>query len=149
MVAEANIYQMMYMKWIAKERKKKNSGLKRGGGGRKKTRDLSLPWILGFVVSIGRFNRFVLSCGRTTKLLACLDQDPGRVLQATQEGWDETRKTSRRDPLPRPQATKMSVGAATARCSSWAFGGLLAVGSELGCHFRLGIGEGGGAQVLA
>jgi hypothetical protein len=38
----------------------------------------------------------------------------------------------------------MSVGAATARCSSWAFGGLLAVGSELGCHFRLGIGEEGG-----
>jgi hypothetical protein len=36
----------------------------------------------------------------------------------------------------------MSVGAATARCSSWAFGGLLAAGSELGCHFRLGIGGG-------
>jgi len=34
----------------------------------------------------------------------------------------------------------MSVGAATARCSSWAFGGLLAVRSELGCHFRLGNG---------
>jgi hypothetical protein len=46
-VAEAIIYQMMYMKWIAKERKKKNSGLKREGGGRKKTRELSLPWILG------------------------------------------------------------------------------------------------------
>ena len=41
----------------------------------------------------------------------------------------------------------MSVGAATARCSSWAFGGLLAVRSELGCHFRLG--NGGGAQVQA
>jgi hypothetical protein len=67
-VAEAIIYQMMYMKWIAKERKKKNSGLKRGGGGRKETRDLSLPWILGFVVSIGRFNGFVLSCGRDDKV---------------------------------------------------------------------------------
>jgi hypothetical protein len=82
------------------------------------------------VVSIGRFKGFVLSCGRDDQLLACLDQDPGRVLQATQEGWDETRKTSRRDPLPRPWATKMSVGAATARCWSWA----------VGCHFRLGIG---------
>ena len=89
MVAEANIYQMMYMKWIAKERKKRNSGLKRGGGGRKKTRDLSLPWILGFVVSIGRFNRFVLSCGRDDKV-ASLSR-PGPAASCRRLKRDEMR----------------------------------------------------------
>lgn len=74
----------------AKERKKKkeNDGL--GGGERegKETRDLALPWIWEIVVSIGRFDGVALPCGRDDResRLTCLDLDPGRALQATQEG---------------------------------------------------------------
>jgi hypothetical protein len=47
-VAEGIIYQMMYMKWIAKECGKKRNGLERGEGGGKRrviSLSLSLPWI--------------------------------------------------------------------------------------------------------